>query len=135
MSATATCLLGLVAWSMILTMLLLTARTAAMIKGHPVNTFTQDGGDLAAMGQRITRAHANSLEWLAIPVGLLAYGLATGHSDVTDGLAMIFLGARVIQSVMHIISTGTPVVLVRASFFTVQVVISIIWLVQFLTAS
>ena len=49
MSATATCLLGLVAWSMILTMLLLTARTAAMIKGHPVNTFTQDGGDLAAL--------------------------------------------------------------------------------------
>ena len=44
--------------------------------------------------------------------------------------AMIFLGARVLQSIAHIISTSTPVVLVRASFFTVHIVISIIWLVK-----
>lgn len=132
MSASATCLLGLIAWTMILTLGLLTARTAAMLKGHPVNTFTQDGNELAAISQRVTRAHGNSLEWLAIPVGLLAYAIATGQTAITDGLAMIFLGARVLQSIVHVISTSTPAVLLRATFFTVHVVISIIWLVKLL---
>ena len=54
MSATAICMLGLIAWSMVLTLGLLTARTAAMLSGHPVNTFSQDGGELAAISQRLT---------------------------------------------------------------------------------
>ena len=132
MTATATAMLGLIAWTMVMTLLLLTARFAAMAKGHPVNTFTQDGSELADFGQRVTRAHGNSLEWLVIPVGILGYALATGNTGVTDGLAMIFLGARVLQSVSHMISTSTPVVLLRATFFTVHNVIAIIWLVKFL---
>ncbi|MEX2481402.1 MAG: MAPEG family protein [Gammaproteobacteria bacterium] len=130
MTATATAMLGLIAWTMILTLLMLTARFSAMFKGHPVNTFTQDGSELPALGQRLTRAHANSLEWLVIPIGLLGYALATGQGAVTDGLAMFFLGARVLQSVAHMISTSPPLVLVRATFFTVHNVIAIIWLFQ-----
>ncbi len=132
MTASATCLLGLIAWTLILTLGLLTARTAAMLKGHPVNTFSQDGSELAAISQRVTRAHGNSLEWMVIPVGLLGYAIATGQTGVTDGLAMIFLGARIAQSVIHVISTSTPAVLARATAFTVHVVISIIWLVKLL---
>ncbi|MCB1747367.1 MAG: MAPEG family protein [Gammaproteobacteria bacterium] len=134
MTATATAMLGLIAWTMVLTLTLLSARTAAMLKGHPVNTFTQDGNELAAISQRITRAHGNSLEWLVIPVGLLGYAIATGQTGVTDGLAMLFLGARVLQSVCHIISTATPLVLARATFFTVHNVIAIIWLVKLMGA-
>lgn len=130
MTATATALLGLIAWTLILTLLMLTARFTAMSKGHPVNTFTQDGSELPAFGQRSTRAQANSLEWLVIPVGLLAYALATGQSAVTDGLALIFLGARVLQSIAHLISTSPGFVLVRATFFTVHNVIAVIWLVR-----
>jgi uncharacterized MAPEG superfamily protein len=132
MTATATAMLGLVAWSMVLTLALLSARTAAMLKGHPVNTFTQDGGELAAISQRITRAHGNSLEWLVIPVAIMGYAIASGQTGVTDGLAMLFLGARVLQSVCHVISTSTPLVLARATFFTVHNVIAIIWLVKLL---
>jgi uncharacterized MAPEG superfamily protein len=130
MTATATAILGLIAWTLILTLLMLTVRFSAMFKGHPVNTFTQDGSELPGIGQRLTRAHGNSLEWLAIPVGLLAYALATDQSALTDGLAMVFLGARVLQSIAHIISTSTPFVLLRATFFTVHNVIAIIWLVK-----
>ena len=133
MTASATALIGFVGWTIVLTLCLLTARFAAMAKGHPVNTFTQDGSELASIGQRITRAHGNSLEWLVIPVALLGYAIASGQTAVTDGLAMIALGARVLQSVSHIISTATPVVLIRATFFTVHVVIAIIWTVKFLT--
>lgn len=130
MSATATCMLGLIGWTMVLTMGLLTARTAAMLSGHPVNTFSQDGSELASLSQRVTRAHGNSLEWLVIPLGILGYALATGQTAVTDGLAMIFLGARVLQSITHVVATSTPAVLVRATFFTVHVVIAIIWLIK-----
>ena len=133
MTATATALIGFVGWTMVLTLCLLTARFAAMAKGHAVNTFTQDGSELAALGQRVTRAHGNSLEWLVIVVALLGYAIATGQTGVTDGLAMIALGGRVLQSIVHIISTSTPFVLLRATFFTVHVVISIIWTVKFLT--
>ena len=127
-------MLGLIAWTMTLTLALLTVRFSAMFKGHPANGFAQDGGDLSRIGQRVTRAHGNSLEWLAIPMGLMAYSLATDHTAVTDGLAMIFVYSRVAQSVMHMISTSVPVVLVRASFFTVQNVIAIIWLFKLFVA-
>ncbi|MEQ8663395.1 MAG: MAPEG family protein [Gammaproteobacteria bacterium] len=132
MSATALCLLGLIAWALVLTLLLLGARTFAMLKGHAVNTFTQDGAELAAFGQRVTRAHGNTLEWLAIPLGLLLYAEFAGLGAVTDGLALVFLGARVAQSIAHLISTSAAMVLVRATFFTVQQVISIVWVVRML---
>lgn len=135
MTATATAMLGLIAWTMVLTLLMLSARFAAMFKGHPVNTFTQDGSELPAFGQRLTRAQGNSLEWLVIPIGLLGYALATDQSAVTDGLALIFLGARVLQSVAHMISTAVPLVLLRATFFTVHNVIAIIWVVKFLNTA
>lgn len=62
MTATATAMLGLIAWTMVLIFLMLSARFFAMFKGHPVNTFTHDGSELPAFGQRVTRAHGNSLE-------------------------------------------------------------------------
>ena len=133
MTASATALIGLIAWALVLSLCLLTARFAAMFTGHPVHTVTQDGSELPDISARVTRAHGNCLEWLVIPVGLLGFAIATDQHAITDGLALIFLGARVLQSVTHIISTTTPFVLIRATFFTVHVVISIIWAVKFLT--
>jgi uncharacterized MAPEG superfamily protein len=130
MSASAICLFGLIAWTIVLTFILLGARGAAMMKGHPVAPFDQDGGDLDAFGTRVTRAHGNSLEWLTIPAALLVYAIAAGQADITDGLAMWVLYARVLQSIAHMISISTPLVLTRATLFTVQVVIWIIWMVK-----
>ena len=132
MTASATCLLGLIAWALLLTLVLLTIRTTAMLGGHAVNTFTQDGNELSALGQRATRAHGNALEWLVLPVGILLYALATGQSAVTDGLAMIFLGARIAQSIVHLASTSVPAVLARATFFSVQIVVAILWTLKLL---
>ena len=44
MTATATAMLGLIAWTMTLTLALLTVRFSAMCKGHPANGLAQDGG-------------------------------------------------------------------------------------------
>lgn len=135
MSASLICLFGLIAWAMVLLTVVLGARIAAVVgQGHEPNIFAQDGSDLTGLGSRITRAERNNLEWMVIPAALIVYGVATGQSAITDGLAMIVLYARLAQSIIHIISLALPAVLLRASLFTVQFVIWIIWLVGFAKA-
>ena len=129
MSASAVCLFGLIGWTIVLTFLLIGVRLKPIFGGTVL--FDQDGSDLPGFAQRVTRAHGNSLEWLTIPAALIVYGVATGQSAVTDGLAMIVLGARLGQSIVHMISVAVPAVLVRATLFTVQVVIWIIWTLGF----
>ncbi len=129
MSASTVCLFGLIGWTIALTILLIGVRLKPILGGTYL--FQQDGDDLPGFAQRVTRAHGNSLEWLTIPAALLVYGVATGQSAVTDGLAMIVLGARLGQSIVHMISVSFPAVLVRATLFTVQVVIWAIWTLGF----
>ena len=136
MSASVTCLFGLIGWAMVLLTMVLGARGVAIFgQGHGLNIFDQSGSDLSPLGLRITRAERNNLEWMVIPASLLLYGIATGQSAVTDGLAMVVIGTRVLQSITHIISTATPAILVRATLFTVQVVIWIIWALAFYNAA
>lgn len=133
MGTTATALVGLVLWSVVLTFVLLGVRGRALMAGQKaLNNFQADGRDLDALGLRVTRAHANSLENLAPAAALMLLAIATDRAGVTDGLAMVVLGARVLQSVVHMLSTAQPMVLARATFFTVQVVIWIIWGVKLL---
>ncbi len=136
MSASVVCLLGLIGWAVVLIVGVLGVRgVAIMSQGHEMNFFNQQGTDLNPLGQRITRAERNNLEWLVIPASLILYGVATGQSAVTDGLAMIVLWCRFAQSIVHIISTATPAILIRATLFTVQVVIWVIWALAFYNAA
>lgn len=132
MSASAICLFGLIAWTILLAVFLISARLPSILGGTIL--FTQDGSDIPGLGQRITRAQGNSLEWLVIPAALILYGIATGQSAVTDGLAMVVLGARLGQSIVHMLSVSFPAVMVRATLFTVQLVIFVMWTWSFYTA-
>ena len=129
MSVSVISLLGLISWSILLTFLVILVR-AKSISAGTIN-FEQDGSDLPGFAERVTRAHGNSLENLAIPAALILYGLASDQSGVTDGLAMIVLAARVAQSVIHMASAAFLAVLLRATFFVVQVAIWIIWILGF----
>lgn len=136
MSASAVSLLGYIGWILLLSALLVSARMiTSFTKGNALNSFSQDGSDLPGWGARVTRAHGNSLEWFAIPAALILYGMVTGQSEITNGLAMIALYCRLGQSISHMISTAVPVVLVRATFFTVQLVIWGIWAWKFFNAA
>lgn len=131
MSATATALLGYVAWSMLLLMSLGTLRsTLVMTKGRAANSFSPSGDDLEGLGQRLTRAHANCYENLPIAGAIMLYAIATTQTSITDGLAYLLLGARMAQSITHLISASSTFVLIRFAFFGVQLVILIIWLLQ-----
>ncbi|MGR8921395.1 MAG: MAPEG family protein [Gammaproteobacteria bacterium] len=131
METTITALAGLVLWSVVLTFVLVFARVGTAMSGSvALNKFRPDGTDLSEAGHRITRAHANSLEYLALPAALMLLAIATGNAAVTAGLAMVYLGCRVAQSVVHIISTAPPMVMIRATLFSVQMVILIIWAIK-----
>jgi uncharacterized MAPEG superfamily protein len=133
MSASVVCLFGLIAWPVVLLFVLLGARMSHVFGGQLV--FDQQGADLGGTAQRITRAQANSLEWLVIPAALLVYGISTDQTAVTDGLAMVVLGSRIFQSITHIMSVSLPAFSIRATLFTVQVVIWLTWAYGFYSAA
>jgi len=126
-------LFGLVLWTILLLFVLVGMRAKPIFAGKLY--FDQQGSDVPGVGARITRAHANSLEWLTIPGILLLYAISAGQTAVTDGLAMFALYARVGQSFAHIASGGQIAVFVRASLFVTQVVIWLSWVYGFYAAA
>ena len=80
--------------------------------------------------KRLTRAHANCYENLPIAAAVLLYAIATHQTLLTDGLAYWFIGARIAQSIAHMVSTSNIAVLIRFGFFLVQIVILLIWIVR-----
>lgn len=95
------------------------------------NSFSPAGDDMSPFGRRLTRVHANAYESFPLFGGLLLFALATGHSNVTNGLALWCLGARAAQAGVHLASTSPAAVQIRFGFFLVQVVIWIVWIAGF----
>lgn len=83
--------------------------------------------------QRLARAHANCIEGLPIFGGLLVIALISGHPEITNSLVYVFLGARVIQSLIHLSSLSALAVTLKFSAFSVQLVVAIIWSWQLLS--
>lgn len=130
MTPTAVSLLLYVAWFLLLLISLGFLRTSLVMKGQrAANSFSASGDDMEGFGKRLTRAHANCYENLPAAAVLL-YAIATGQAGLTDGLAYIFIAARVAQSVTHLISTSRMFVTIRFAFFMVQIVILIFWLLK-----
>lgn len=133
MTPTATTLLLLIAWALLMLLALGALRTAQVFAGKRApNSFNASGDDMEAFGKRLTRAHANCYEYIPLAAAILLYAIAAGQTAVTDGLAYAFLGARIAQSLAHLISTSNMFVRIRFFFFLVQNVILIIWLLKLL---
>ncbi len=135
MSTTACAVLGLATWAIVMTVILLVVRMSASMKdGKKLNSFEHEGRDMQPFGYRVTRAHGNTIENLAIPASFLLYSLVTSQTAITDGMAAWVLWSRVGQSVVHMISTSVPMVLVRATLFTIQTTVCAIWAWKFFHA-
>jgi uncharacterized MAPEG superfamily protein len=131
MSPTAFALLGFAAWTVALVSLLGLYRSGVVMAGKKAsNAFNPSGEDLEGFGRRLTRAHANCYENLPIAGAVLLYAIATQQTAVTDPLAYGFIGARVAQSLVHLVSTSRPAVLVRFLLFVTQIAILTYWLLQ-----
>ena len=135
MSNTQCALLGLASWHVIVLFLLAGFRLYTSItQKKAANTFAADGSDVPGFGQRLVRVHANCYENIPLFLALLLYAMASNQTAITDPGAMILLGARIGQSVVHIVSTSVPAVLLRFVLFLVQVLTVVCWLYQFLNA-
>ncbi len=115
-------LLGFGAWTALLGFTVVMWRTMLVFAGKKAaNEFPsgqQHGGDLY---WRINRAHVNSAENLPIMGAAVLIGQFVGAVDAAfETVALVYLGARLAQSVAHISSGTSIAVTIRASFLILQ---------------
>jgi uncharacterized MAPEG superfamily protein len=128
MTPTLTALAGFIAWALLLLIVMEVIRSKLVLTGAvPANGFTPDNATLSPFMQRLARAHANCIEGLPIFGGLMIVAVAAGKSGVTDPLALVLLGARIVQSMIHLVSVSPAAVTARFAAFSVQLVIAAYW--------
>ena len=135
MSNTLLALLGFLSWTLLLLVLMEVIRSKLVLAREvPANGFNPDNAGLSPFMQRLARAHANCLEALPLFGGFMLLAVVAGKPDVTDPLALVLLAARVVQSVIHLVSTSASAVTARFTAFAVQMGIAIYWAVQLFRA-
>ena len=135
MNSTLLALTGFVAWSLALLLLMEVVRAWLVLSGAKrADGFQPDNANLSPFMQRLSRAHANCLEGLPLFGGLMLIAVVAGRPDVTDALAFAFLGARIMQSLVHLMSISAAAVTLRFCAFTVQMAIGTFWAVRLLWA-
>ena len=128
MSNTGYALTGFVLWALFLLVVMETIRAYLVVTGKvTANGFTPDNSGLSPFMQRLARAHANCVEGLPIFGGLLSIAIMTSKTEITDPLASWFLCARIVQSIIHLVSTSPIAVWLRFTAFAVQMAIGVYW--------
>jgi uncharacterized MAPEG superfamily protein len=128
MNPTLTALVGFIAWSLFLLVLMEAIRSKLVLtKAVAANGFTPDNSNLSPFMQRLARAHANCVESLPVFGGLMLVAVLAGKSSITDPLAYALLGARILQSIIHLSSLSALAVTLRFSAFALQMGIGVYW--------
>lgn len=122
-----TALIAYALWAIALVVTLAIVRSAMVLSGHSkANSFTAGaphGGDAY---WRLNRAHLNTLENLPIFAAIVLSGWVVGMESATfNRLAVIVVIARILQSLVHLISGSVTAVSVRFTAFAVQLVCEI----------
>lgn len=131
MEATQSTILWLVIWWAVLMAQLPLVRLLASRKTGSM-AFDPNGFDLEGYGRRLTRAIANCQENIPLYIGVLLFAMATDNTMITNGTASWLLSARIAQSVVHLVSTSSPMILVRFFFYLVQFLLIVWWVVRML---
>lgn len=128
MTVTLQALLGFIAWTLFLLVLMEGIRSWLVLSGAvPANGFNPENSNLSPFMQRLARAHANCLEGLPVFGGLMLLAVVADRATVTDPLACVLLAARVVQSLIHLASTSPVAVTARFTAFGVQMAIAVYW--------
>lgn len=135
MSTTAIALTGFIIWYLLLYLIMGGLRISYVISGRrKPNSFGPDNAGVSPFAERLARAHANCYESFAFIGGLMLLAMVSGHAAITAPLAFVVLGARIVQSCVHLVSTSPMAVQVRFAFFLVQFAIGWYWAVSLLMA-
>ena len=128
--STLTALLAFSAWYIFLSFILVVFRFYAISQNPKLKIFDQDGKDVPGFGFRLTRARNNCYENLPLFAAVVLVAAHTNSLEMTDKLAMYVFLARVVQSLVHMISISTPMVMLRATMLVVQYTIIAYWILQ-----
>jgi len=132
MNDTLTSLIIYIAWMLAILMFLGGYRSLLTLTGKKAaNGFSPGGDDVSPFSGRLCRAHANCYEFFPLAGGLLLAALATNNTAITNEYALYLVYARVLQSLVHMISTSVVAVYARFTFFLAQVGICIYWIIGF----
>jgi len=124
----AVALTAFVGWTLALLVLMEAIRSVLVVTGQvPANKFSPDNANLSPFMQRLARAHLNCVESLPVFGGLLAIAIMTSRTSVTDPLALWLVAARVVQSIIHLVSLSVIAVSLRFTAFAVQMAIALYW--------
>jgi len=123
-------LLGFTAWTLLLIAGVFLYRGVRFLGGAPINHWPRGNkpADDAPLIKRLEDAHANCLENLPVFAAIVLAGAAMQTMELVTALAPWVLYARIAQSLVHLIGVGKAHVFVRASFWSVQLVL-MIWMV------
>lgn len=116
------CLVGFVAWTLVLLVGLATVRVGAVLAGRAAPTDFPSGVPHGSDANwRLNRAHLNCIENLPLFASVVAVATFAGLKlPILDTLAQVYLGARIGQSVTHLASGGVVAINVRFTFFLIQ---------------
>jgi uncharacterized MAPEG superfamily protein len=127
-SSTVIALTIFVAWALFLLILMEVIRSKLVLTGKvSANGFSPDNANLSPFMQRLARAHANCVEGLPIFGGLMLVAIVASQTAVTDPLAYVFVCARLLQSLIHLVSISPLAVMLRFTAFSVQLAIAAYW--------
>ncbi len=123
-------LIGFTAWTVLLVLIIFAWRgIEIVINGKKADSWTR-GKDVEEPGliRRIEHAHINCLENLPIFAVIVLAAAAMGKSAVTEPYAMYVLYARLAQSVTHMIGVSHWLVMLRATFWAIQLILFVVML-------
>lgn len=75
--------------------------------------------------QRAKSAHLNCLENFPVFAAVVAIAGLMGQVEAINGIAVFVLYARIAQGISHILGTSFILVMLRATFFLIQVFITL----------
>ncbi len=134
MSTPLLCLLAFAAWTLSLVVFGIGAIRVGKVlfANERVNAFPADKAHGGPAYRRLLRAHLNCVENLPVfgAVVVIAELIAV-HGTLMDRLAVIYVAARLCQTIAHISSGRSLVINVRFSFFLVQLT-CVIWMMGLL---
>lgn len=127
-------LLGFAAWTVLLVTGVFLYRGLRFVTGTPINSWPRSAkpANDAALVKRMEDAHANCLENLPVFAVIVLAAAAMGRLESIAALAPFVLYARIGQSTVHLIGVGQVHVLVRATFWSIQLGLFIWMLVKLL---
>jgi len=118
-------------WALLLVVIPVGYRVFAVLaQGKGADSWTRGRQQETEPGlvERAAHAHMNTLENLPVFAALVLAGVASGQGAAIDALAPWVLYARMAQSVVHLIGVNHWLVLVRAGFFSVQLILFLVML-------